>query len=130
MKMVWAVVRSSKADSIAERLKSIGVGGCTVTRVRGYGGEWHVYEPLIHGGHHKLEAIVEDDKAEAVVTEIAEHGYTGLLGDGIVSVFDLGSVVDIRSKQHVKSSDDERTGGSKDAHGGATFPGAGKNRES
>jgi nitrogen regulatory protein PII len=70
--------------------------------VRGYGGEWHVYESLIHGGHHKLELIVEDDKADAVVKEIADHGCTGLLGDGIVSVLDVGSVVDIRSKQEVK----------------------------
>jgi nitrogen regulatory protein P-II 1 len=115
MKMVWAVVRSSKVDSIAERLKSIGAGGCTVTRVRGYGGEWHLYEPLIHGGHHKLELIVEDDKADAVVKEIADLGCTGLLGDGIVSVLDVGSVVDIRSKQEVKRE---------------TLLGAGKNRES
>lgn len=104
MKMVWAVIRSGKVDSVARQLKSIGVSGCTVSRVRGYGEEWHLYEPLIHGGHHKLEIIVEDDKVDEVVKEIADHASTGLEGDGILSVIDLGSVVNIRSKQQVKNS--------------------------
>jgi nitrogen regulatory protein PII len=42
MKMVWAVVRSSKLDEVAGRLKSIGVSGCTVSRARGYGDERHI----------------------------------------------------------------------------------------
>lgn len=61
MKMIWAVIRSGKVESVARELKSIGVSGCTVYPVRGYGEEWHLYEPLIHGGHHKLEAVVSED---------------------------------------------------------------------
>jgi nitrogen regulatory protein P-II 1 len=101
MKMVWAVVRSSKVDEVAGRLKSIGVSGCTVSRIRGYGDEWHVYEPLIHGGQHKLEMIVRDDQVDSVVKEIIEHACTRLVGDGILAVFDLRSVVEIRSKEKV-----------------------------
>jgi len=104
MKMVWAVVRSSKVDAVAGRLKSIGVSGCTVSRVRGYGDEWHVYEPLIHGGQHKLEMIVRDDQVDSVVKEITEHACTRLEGDGILAVLDLHSVVEIRSKEEVTSS--------------------------
>ena len=48
MKMIWVVVRSSHVKEIAAGLKEIGVGGCTVYPVRGYGEEWHVYEPLVH----------------------------------------------------------------------------------
>ena len=98
MKMIWAVVRSGKVEAVARRLKSIGVSGCTVYPVRGYGDEWHLYEPLIHGGHHKLEAIVEEDKVENVVKEITEHASTGLDGDGILSVYDLDKVVPLRTK--------------------------------
>ncbi len=104
MKMVWTVVRSSKVDEVARCLKSIGVTGCTVSRVRGYGDEWHVYEPLIHGGQHKLEMIVPDDQVDSVVKEITEHACTRLEGDGILSVFDLLSVVEIRSKEVLTSS--------------------------
>ncbi len=98
MKMICAVVRSSKVDEVAHRLKSIGVSGCTVFSVRGYGDECHLYAPLIHGGHHKLEIIVGDDQVDRVVNDITEHAFTGLEGDGILSVIDLGSVVEIRSK--------------------------------
>lgn len=98
MKMVWAVIRSTKVDTVARRLKSIGVNGFTVSSVRGCGEEWHVYEPLIHGGHHKLEVILEDDQADTVVNEIVKHAYTGVDGDGIVSIFDLGAVITIRLK--------------------------------
>ena len=98
MKMISAVVRSSHVKEIAASLKEIGVGGCTVYPVRGYGEEWHVYEPLVHGGHHKIEVIIEDDLTERVVVEIIEKGWTGLQGDGVLSVFDLDQVVHLRSK--------------------------------
>ncbi len=99
MKMIWAVVRSDKVEPIARQLKRIGVSGCTVYPVRGYGEQWHLYEPLIHGGHYKLEVIVEEDQVKKVVDEITEWGSTGREGDGIVSVLNLTSVVKIRSKE-------------------------------
>ena len=98
MKMIWAVIRSAKVEPVTRALKSIGVTGCTVSRLRGYGEEWHLYEPIIRGGHHKLEIIVADDQAHKVAQEITENAWTGLKGDGVVSVFDLGNVIKIRSK--------------------------------
>ena len=104
MKMVWAVIRSDKIAAVARRLKNIRISGCTVFPVRGYGEEWHLYEPLIHGGHHKLEAIVDSDQADDVVREIVEHAFTGLAGDGILAVFDLDHVFKILSKEEFKRS--------------------------
>lgn len=100
MKMVWAVIRSSSVDKVTRALKTIGVSGCTVSPVRGYGEEWHLYEPLIHGGHHKLEVIVADELVEKVISQIAENASTGLKGDGVVSVFELGGVIKIRLRDH------------------------------
>ncbi len=111
MKMVWAVVRSSKLDEVAGRLKSIGVSGCTVSRARGYGDEWHVYEPLIHGGQHKVEMIVRDNQVDSVLKEITEHACTRLEGDGILAVFDLQSVVEIRSKKQLVTEPSPSGGG-------------------
>jgi len=96
--MIWAVIRSASVESVSQALKTIGVTGCTVSPVRGYGEEWHLYEPLIHGGHHKLEAIIADDQVDKVVSEIAEKACTGLKGDGLIAVFDLGKIVKIRLK--------------------------------
>jgi len=96
MKMIWAVVRSDKIDQIARQLNKAGVSGCTVYPVRGYGEHWHLYEPLIHGGHHKLEVIVEEEQVEKVVNEIVRSGSTGREGDGMLSVFDLQSVISLK----------------------------------
>ena len=104
MKMIWAVVRSGKVEPIARQLKSMGVSGCTVYPVRGYGEEWQLYEPLIHGGHHKIEVIVEDGQVDKAVTLISNHASTGVEGDGILGVFDLGLVVNVRSKEKKKNS--------------------------
>jgi nitrogen regulatory protein P-II 1 len=98
MKMIWAVVRSDKIEQIARQLNKAGVSGCTVYPVRGYGEHWHLYEPLIHGGHHKLEVIVEDEQVENVVKEIVKSGSTGREGDGMLSVFDLQSVISLKTK--------------------------------
>lgn len=104
MKMIWAVVRSDKIEQIARQLNKAGVSGCTVYPVRGYGEHWHLYEPLIHGGHHKLEVIVEDEQVERVVNEIVKSGSTGREGDGMLSVFDLQSVVSLKTKVGAKES--------------------------
>lgn len=102
MKMISAIVRSDKIELIARQLKEVGVSGCTVYPVRGYGEQWRLYDPLIHGGHHKLEAIVDDDRVEKVVKEITEYASTGREGDGILSVFDLNDVVILRTtKEHL-----------------------------
>jgi len=99
MKMIWAVVRWSKVEDVARRLKQIGVSGCTVYPVRGYGEEWHLYEPLIHGGHYKLEAIVEEGQVASVVNEITEEAWTGIEGDGVLAVFSLDQTVFLRTKK-------------------------------
>lgn len=101
MKMIWAVVRSSEVKTIAQALKEIGVSGCTVYPGRGYGEEWHVYEPLVHGGHHKIEMIIEDDRVEQVVQKITERASTGLQGDGLLSIFGLDTVVHLRTERAV-----------------------------
>jgi nitrogen regulatory protein PII len=72
--------------------------------VRGYGDKWHLYEPLIHGGHHKLEVIVQDEEVERVVKEIVKSGSTGREGDGMLSVFDLQSVLSLKTKFGAKES--------------------------
>jgi nitrogen regulatory protein P-II 2 len=101
MKMISAIIRSSKVESVASQLKKIGVSGCTVYPVRGYGEEWPLYEPLIHGGHHKLEAIVKDDQVRSAVKGITESAWTVIAGDGILSVFELDQAVHLRTKKIV-----------------------------
>lgn len=98
MQMIWAVIRSSKIDEVIRALKSLGVTGCTVSNVKGYGREWYLYEPEIHGELKKLEIVVEEQRMEEVGRAIIETAWTGLKGDGILAVHDLDHAVEIRPK--------------------------------
>jgi nitrogen regulatory protein P-II 1 len=104
MKMIWAVVRSGKVEAVARALKKIGVSGCTVYPVQGYGEQWHLYEPLIHGAHYKLETIVRDEEVERVVASILDQAHSGHEGDGILSVLDLNEVVSVKTKDRTRES--------------------------
>ncbi len=107
MKMIWAVIRSSKIDLVANELKHAGIEGYTVYPVKGCGEGFHLYcDPLFHGGHHQLEAVVEDNQVEKAVTAITKNATTGLKGDGILAVLDLKYFTKIRL--HWNSSLDER----------------------
>jgi nitrogen regulatory protein P-II 1 len=104
MKMIWAVVRSDKIELIARQLKEIGVSGCTVYAVRGYGEKWSLYEPLIHGGHYKLETILDETQVDEVVKQIEADGTTGQEGDGILCVFDLEQIMLLRATKTIADS--------------------------
>lgn len=102
MKMIWAVVRSSTVEPIARAERRRCHGMHCVPRAWLRGGV-ALYELLIHGGHHKIEAIVEDGQADQAIEKIVEYGSTGVEGDGILSVLDLACVISIRTKQAAAS---------------------------
>ncbi|PJL65631.1 transcriptional regulator [Stenotrophomonas maltophilia] len=104
MKMVMAVIKPFKLDDVREALAEGGVTGITVTEVKGFGRQ-KGHTELYRGAEYvvdflpkvKLEVAVTDDQVEAVVEAIVKSAGTGKIGDGKVFVYDLGSVVRIRT---------------------------------
>ncbi|WP_329764616.1 P-II family nitrogen regulator [Stenotrophomonas geniculata] len=104
MKMVMAVIKPFKLDDVREALAECGVTGITVTEVKGFGRQ-KGHTELYRGAEYvvdflpkvKLEVAVTDDQVEAVVEAIVKAAGTGKIGDGKVFVYDLGSVVRIRT---------------------------------
>ena len=104
MKQVTAVIRAIRLEFVRAALDDIGVHGLTVSDIEGYGrqrGHHQVYRgteidvdfvPAI-----KLESVVSDDQAQAVVDAIVGSAYTGKIGDGKVWVTPVESVVRIRT---------------------------------
>ncbi|MGH6950674.1 MAG: P-II family nitrogen regulator [Vitreimonas sp.] len=104
MKLVTAIIKPSRLDPMLEALKDIGVGGLTVSEVRGFGrqkGKTEVYR----GAEYevkllpkvKIEIAAADDVAEKVVDAIAAAARTGKIGDGKIWVADLDTVLRIRT---------------------------------
>jgi nitrogen regulatory protein P-II 2 len=104
MKLVTAIIKPSRLDPVLEALKEIGVGGLTVSEVRGFGrqkGKTEVYR----GAEYevkllpkvKVEVAAANDVAERVVDAIAAAAKTGKIGDGKIWVADLETVMRIRT---------------------------------
>jgi nitrogen regulatory protein P-II 2 len=104
MKLVTAIIKPSRLDPVLEALKDIGVGGLTVSEVRGFGrqkGKTEVYR----GAEYevkllpkvKVEIAAANDLVERVVDAISAAAKTGKIGDGKIWVADLDTVVRIRT---------------------------------
>ena len=104
MKLVTAVVKPFKLDDVKNALKAIGVVGMTVTEVRGFGrqgGHTETYRGTEYQVDFlpkvKVETIVDDAEAQAVVDAIASSAKTDKIGDGKVWVTSVDDLVRIRT---------------------------------
>jgi nitrogen regulatory protein P-II 1 len=104
MKLVTAVVKPHKWEDVRVALEAVGVTGMTVSEVSGYGrqkGHTEVYRgaeyeialvPKI-----RIEIVVNDGDAQAVVDAITTSAHTGRIGDGKVWVQAVESAVRVRT---------------------------------
>jgi len=104
MKLITAIIKPSRLDPVLEALKEAGIGGLTVSEVRGFGrqkGKTEVYR----GAEYevkllpkvKVEVAAPNEVVEKVVDAIAAAAKTGKIGDGKIWVADLGAVMRIRT---------------------------------
>ena len=104
MKMVMAVIKPFKLDDVREALAEAGIAGITVTEVKGFGRQ-KGHTELYRGAEYvvdflpkiKLEVAVTDEQAALATEAILRAASTGKIGDGKIFVYDLGSVVRIRT---------------------------------
>lgn len=104
MKLVTAVVKPHQVDEIKAQLNAIGVQGMTVTEAQGYGrqgGHTETYRgteyKVSFTPKSRLEIVVDDGQAEAVVQTVADAARTGKIGDGKIWVTDVSTMVRIRT---------------------------------
>jgi nitrogen regulatory protein P-II 1 len=104
MKLVTAVIKPSRLDPVMDALKEAGLSGMTVTEVRGFGrqrGKTEVYR----GAEYtvdlvpkvRLEVLVDDNDAAAIVDVIVKAASTGSIGDGKVWTTPVDSIVRVRT---------------------------------
>jgi nitrogen regulatory protein P-II 2 len=104
MKLITAVIKPSRLDSVLDAVTEAGASGLTVTEVRGYGrqkGKTEVYRGAEYAvkllPKVKLEIAVRSDQVDVVVQAIQRSANTGKIGDGKVFVVDLESALRIRT---------------------------------
>ena len=104
MKKIEAIIKPFKLDDVKEALGGLGVEGLTVTEVKGFGRQ-KGHTELYRGAEYvvdflpkiKLEVVIDDDKADAVIEAIVGAANTGKIGDGKIFVMPLEEAVRIRT---------------------------------
>jgi nitrogen regulatory protein P-II 1 len=104
MKLVTAIVKPFKLEDVKNALEAYGIHGLTISEASGYGrqrGHTEVYR----GAEYtvdlvpkvRIEILVEDDDASAVVDVITKSAQTGRIGDGKVWIVPVETVVRVRT---------------------------------
>jgi len=104
MKKIEAIIKPFKLDDVREALAELGITGMTTTEVKGFGRQ-KGHTELYRGAEYvvdflpktKIEVVVTEDKAEAVVDAIVKSASTGKIGDGKIFVTPVERVVRIRT---------------------------------
>src|SRR5262245_23424520 len=104
MRKIEAIIRHFKLEDVKDALTKAGVQGMTVSEVRGFGRQ-RGHKEVYRGAEYtvdfvpkvKIEAVVDDNAADAVVAAIVDAARTGKVGDGKIFVSDLQQVVRIRT---------------------------------
>ena len=106
--MFWvtAIVRPFKLSEVYEKLISDGVGGMTVTEVKGFGNQradTEVYRGNTYTSRFvpkaKIEIAVSEDDLERVLQSIIDASKTGSPGDGKIFVWKLEQAIRIRTTE-------------------------------
>ena len=104
MKLVTAIIKPFKLEDVKNALEAYGISGLTISEASGYGrqrGHTEVYR----GAEYtvdlvpkvRIEVLVEDDDASAVVDVITKSAQTGRIGDGKVWTIPVETVVRVRT---------------------------------
>jgi nitrogen regulatory protein P-II 1 len=104
MKKIEAIIKPFKLDEVKEALQDVGVQGMTVLEAKGYGRQ-KGHSELYRGAEYvidflpkiKIEVVVPDDMAQAVIDAIIAAAKTGKIGDGKIFVSDVSDVIRIRT---------------------------------
>jgi nitrogen regulatory protein P-II 1 len=104
MKLVTAILKPFKLDDVKNVLQENGITGMTVSEASGFGrqrGHTEVYR----GAEYtvdlvpkvRLEVLVDDSEAAAVVDAIVKAASTGSIGDGKVWITPVDQIVRVRT---------------------------------
>jgi nitrogen regulatory protein P-II 1 len=107
MKKIEAIIKPFKLDDVKNALSELGIQGLTVVEVKGFGRQ-KGHTELYRGAEYvvdflpkvKLEVVVGDGQAEAVVEAIQNAASTGKIGDGKIFICPIEDAIRIRTGEH------------------------------
>jgi nitrogen regulatory protein P-II 1 len=104
VKLIIAAIKPFKLEEVREALTTIGVRGMMVTEIKGFGsqsGHTEIYRGAEYAVNFvpkvRLEVVVSDSLADAVVETIRVTAKTDKIGDGKIFVLNVEHAVRVRT---------------------------------
>jgi nitrogen regulatory protein P-II 1 len=111
MKLITAVVQPGKLDEITRSVTGAGARGLTATDVLGFGQQYGHVAPASEPARRalllrkvRIDIVVQDEAAEAVVDAIAKCANTGTIGDGKIWVTELAGALRVRTGERDRAA--------------------------
>lgn len=111
MKLVTGIIQPHRLDQVKAALEGVGVTGMTVSEASGFGrqkGHSEVYRGAEYTTDlvpkFRIDILIDDFDADAVVDAIVAAAQTGEIGDGKVWATKVENVVRIRTGERGKDA--------------------------
>jgi len=104
MKKIEAIIKPARLDAVKEAIQVAGCEGMTVSEVKGFGRQ-KGHKEVYRGAEYivefqpkvKVEVVVADEVAQAVVSAIIAAAKTGNIGDGKIFISNIEEAIRIRT---------------------------------
>jgi nitrogen regulatory protein P-II 1 len=104
MKKIEAYIKPFKLDEVKDALMEVGIGGMSVTEVKGFGRQ-RGHTELYRGSEYKvdflpkikIEVVAKDEDVERMVKAVIAAARTGQIGDGKIFISDVEDAVRVRT---------------------------------
>jgi len=97
MKKIECIIPAKRYAELERVLRGVGIGGITVTEVKGFGNEQTRPEPFLLLPKTKVEVFCRDEELEDLLAVISNTCKSGSLGDGKVAVYEVSDMIRIRT---------------------------------
>jgi nitrogen regulatory protein P-II 1 len=104
MKKIEAYIKPFKLDEVKEALMEVGIGGMSVTEIKGFGRQ-RGHKELYRGSEYKvdflpklrIEVVARDVDVERVVKAVLGAARTGQIGDGKIFISPVEDAIRVRT---------------------------------
>ena len=97
MKKIECIIQNKKLSDLEQALRLMGIGGMTVSDVKGFGNEQTRPDPYLFLPKTKIEIYCKEETVSQIVEVICNVCHTGQLGDGKIAVIDVVNLIRVRT---------------------------------
>ena len=102
MKKIECIVREEKLQDIYKAVRASGIGGMSITEIKGFGNQRAPGGKLLK--KLRIDIYVDEFQVDSTIDLIMRSAHTGDTGDGKIAVIDLEKLYRIRTGEEGASA--------------------------